>query len=123
MSVRVLVADDEPLVRSGIAMLLAADPEIEVVAEVGDGVAALAAVDGCRPDVVVMDVRMPLLDGVAATRLIKARAPRTHVILLTAYEDDRIAAAGASVGVDRFATKGSSGAALVGHVLEVAETD
>ena len=121
--IRVLVVDDHPAVRETLAAFLDAQGEIQVTGIAANGREAVALCHADAPDVVVMDVRMPLLDGVAATRLIKARAPRTHVILLTAYEDDRIAAAGASVGVDRFATKGSSGAALVGHVLEVAETD
>jgi len=68
--IRALVADDEPLVRSGIAMLLSADPDIEVVAEVGDGRGAVEVARAIRPDVAIIDVRMPIMDGVDATRCI-----------------------------------------------------
>ena len=128
MSVRVLVADDEPLVRSGIAMLLAADPEIEVVAEAGDGVAALAAVDRCRPDVVVMDVRMPKMDGVEATRRIveelplddQAGQPPVSVLILTTYNLDQAVYAALRAGAAGFLLKDAAPGELLEAVKSVA---
>jgi DNA-binding NarL/FixJ family response regulator len=80
--IRVLVADDQPLVRSGIAMLLSAEPDIAVVAECSDGATAIEASRRLEPDVVVMDVRMPGLDGVAAAAKLAGQA---RVLMLTAY--------------------------------------
>jgi DNA-binding NarL/FixJ family response regulator len=87
-TVRVLLADDHPVVRSGLAGLLAVEPDIEVVGEVGDGQAALAAAHELRPDLVLMDLRMPVLDGAAATARIVAELPGVRVLVLTTYETD-----------------------------------
>ena len=72
MTIRVLVADDQALVRAGIRMLIETQPDLEVVGEVADGMAAVSEVASSRPDVVLMDVRMPRLDGIEATRQIMA---------------------------------------------------
>jgi DNA-binding NarL/FixJ family response regulator len=90
VTIRVLVADDQALVRAGFTALLGAEPDLEVVGEAGDGQAAVAAVQELAPDVVLMDIRMPLLDGLAATRQI-AEDPAlqgTRVIVLTTFELD-----------------------------------
>lgn len=87
-TVRVLLADDHPVVRSGLAGLLAVEPDIEVVGEVADGQAALAAAHELRPDLVLMDLRMPVLDGAAATARIVAELPGVRVLVLTTYETD-----------------------------------
>lgn len=86
--VRVLIADDHPVVRSGIKGILAADPGFEVVGEASDGAEAVTLTQRHRPDVVLMDLRMPALDGAAATARIKASAPRTQVLVLTTYDTD-----------------------------------
>ncbi|WP_258726069.1 response regulator [Cellulomonas sp. NS3] len=86
--VRVLVVDDHPVVRSGLTGLLAAEPDIEVVGEAADGQAAVDAARTLTPDLVLMDLRMPVLDGAAATARIRAETPSVHVLVLTTYETD-----------------------------------
>ncbi|RMI03630.1 DNA-binding response regulator [Cellulomonas triticagri] len=87
-TVRVLVADDHPVVRSGLVGMLTVEPDIEVVGEVADGAAAVAAARDLRPDLVLMDLRMPVLDGAAATARIVAELPGVRVLVLTTYETD-----------------------------------
>ena len=86
--VRVLIADDHPVVRSGIRGMLASDPRFEVVAEASDGTEAVAVALRERPDVVLMDLRMPELDGASATAEIRAKRPATQVLVLTTYDTD-----------------------------------
>ena len=86
--IRILVADDHPVVRGGLVALLRTIPDVAVVGEVSDGEAAVREVHLLRPDVVLMDVRMPGLDGVEATRRIRSAVPETRVLILTMYDDD-----------------------------------
>ena len=88
MSIRVLLVDDDPLVRSGLRMLLAGAPALEVVGEAADGREVLPAVDRHRPDVVLMDIRMPQLDGIAATRLVRSQPSPPEVVVLTTFDAD-----------------------------------
>ncbi|MGY2080476.1 response regulator [Modestobacter sp. SYSU DS0657] len=88
MTTRVLVVDDHPVVRGGVVGWLAAQPDIAVVGEAGDGLAALAAVAEQAPDVVLMDLRMPRMDGVTATGRILAAHPGVRVLVLTTYDTD-----------------------------------
>jgi DNA-binding NarL/FixJ family response regulator len=88
VTIRVLLADDQQLVRAGFRVLLDAEPDLEVVGEAGDGVQAVAEARRMRPDVVLMDIRMPRLDGIDATRSITATLPGTRVIILTTYDLD-----------------------------------
>ncbi|KOX20967.1 LuxR family transcriptional regulator [Saccharothrix sp. NRRL B-16348] len=85
MSIRVVVADDQELVRAGFAMILDAQPDIEVVGEVGDGAAAVAAVRELRPDVVLLDIRMPGVNGIEAARQVSGE---TKVLMLTTFDVD-----------------------------------
>jgi DNA-binding NarL/FixJ family response regulator len=104
MQTRVLIADDRPRSRSGLRAVLALRPEIEIVGEAADGQEAVRLVAECRPDVVLMDARMPVLDGVEATCLIKERWPEIRVVVLTMYpmyREDALAA-----GADAFLVKG-----------------
>jgi DNA-binding NarL/FixJ family response regulator len=87
-TLRVVVADDHPIVRAGIAGLLQAADGIEVVGQAGDGVGAVAAAEHHRPDVVLLDLQMPRMDGVEATRRILAAVPGVRVLVLTTYESD-----------------------------------
>jgi DNA-binding NarL/FixJ family response regulator len=86
--IRVLIADDDALVRSALAMMLAGTEDIRVVAEVADGAEVASAVDAFQPDLVLMDIRMPRMDGLAATELVCARADAPQVIVLTTFDAD-----------------------------------
>ena len=86
--VRVLLADDHPVVRAGLAGMLAAEPDIEVVSEAGDGGEAVALSHRLHPDVVLMDLRMPVVDGVTATARLGQELPSVRVLVLTTYETD-----------------------------------
>ena len=88
MSTRILLVDDEPLIRRGLAVLLGAEPDLEVVGEAEDGAEAVAQVGRLRPDVVLMDVRMPRVDGIAATRTIASSPDPPAVVVLTTFEND-----------------------------------
>ncbi|HTF08970.1 MAG TPA: response regulator transcription factor [Asanoa sp.] len=88
MSVRVLLADDQPLVRAGLRVLIADTPDLEVVGEAGTGVQAVALTREFDPDVVVMDIRMPVMDGIAATRMIVEGGAAARVLMLTTFDDD-----------------------------------
>ncbi|MGK5734042.1 response regulator [Streptomyces sp. URMC 124] len=90
MTIRVVVADDQELVRSGFAMILSAQPDIEVVAEAGDGAEAVAAVRRHAPDVVLLDIRMPRMDGIEAARRICAETGCRAVMLTTFDQDDYV---------------------------------
>ena len=86
--IRVLLADDHPVVREGLRTMLATTSDIEVVAEASDGLDAIEKADECQPHVILMDLRMPNLDGLEATRRIKSRLKSTSVIVLTIYDND-----------------------------------
>jgi DNA-binding NarL/FixJ family response regulator len=88
MPIEVLLADDHAIVREGLRLVLAAEPVIHVVGEAGDGREALDLVEKLRPDVVVMDIAMPKLNGLEATRQIRRRFPRTRVVILTMHENE-----------------------------------
>jgi DNA-binding NarL/FixJ family response regulator len=88
MAIRVLLADDHVVVRKGVREFLEEEPDIEVVGEAGDGQQAVDMALALQPDVVVMDIQMPVLSGADATRRIRATAPNVRVLVLTAYDDD-----------------------------------
>ena len=88
MTVRVVLVDDQPLVRSGLRVLMADHPELEVVGEAATGAEAVRLVADLGPDVVVMDIRMPGMDGIEATRLITAGPATTRVLVLTTFDED-----------------------------------
>ena len=102
--IRVLLADDEAMIRAGVRAILAAAPDIDVVAEAGDGRAAVDAARSYRPDVALIDIRMPVLDGLAAAELTRA-VPETAVIMLTTFSEDEYIAGALEIGVSGFLLK------------------
>jgi DNA-binding NarL/FixJ family response regulator len=104
--IRVLLVDDQELVRAGLRGILREQLGFDIVGECGDGTEVLAAVDHTRPDVVLMDVRMPHLDGVATTRLLRAERPSTRVLALTTFDDDEALAGMLRAGASGFVLKG-----------------
>jgi DNA-binding NarL/FixJ family response regulator len=88
-TIRILVAEDHALVREGTVALLQREPDLEIIAEAGDGEEAVRLAQDLRPDVVLMDIAMPKLNGIEATKEIKACCPKTAVLVLTAYDDDQ----------------------------------
>ena len=118
---RVLVADDQALVREGLVMILAAQSDIDVVGEAGDGVEAVALAKDLRPDVVLMDVRMPRLDGIEATRRIIATVPSCRVLVLTTFDVDDAVLGALHAGASGFLLKDAPRRSLVAAVRAVAE--
>ena len=114
--IRVLIADDHLSSRDGLKALLATRSEIDIVGEAADGREAVELVEQCRPDVVLMDVRMPMMDGLTATRMIKARWPEVKVIVLTMYPSHQAEALAA--GADVFLVKGCAAEDLLQAILK-----
>jgi DNA-binding NarL/FixJ family response regulator len=119
--IRVLLADDQDMVRTGFKMILSAEADIEVVGEAADGRSAVSSVELIRPDVVLMDIRMPLLDGIGATREITHRPdPPTRVLILTTFDDDEHVYAALSAGASGFLIKDAPAGELVNAIRVVA---
>jgi DNA-binding NarL/FixJ family response regulator len=120
--IRVLVADDQAMVREGLRMILDLEDDIEVVGEAADGQAALRAVAEHRPDVVLMDIRMPGMDGLEATaRLLRGGRPGPRVLVLTTFGEDEYLYAAMRAGASGFLLKDSPRAALLHAVRTVAD--
>ncbi len=103
--IRVLLVDDQNLVRQGIQTLLDLEPDLEIVGVAGDGEEALEIAARCCPDVVLMDIRMPKMDGVAATRLLHEQFPEIGVIILTTFDDDEYVFEGLKAGARGYMLK------------------
>lgn len=121
--IRVMLVDDDALVRSGLRMLLGGAETIEVVAEADDGDGVLAAVDRHRPDVVLMDVRMPRLDGVSATALLAAQPAPPAVLMLTTFDADELVLRALQAGAVGFLLKDTPPAEIVRAIELVAAGD
>jgi DNA-binding NarL/FixJ family response regulator len=121
MSVRVVIADDQGMVRSGLRSLLSGEPGIDVVGEAADGEQAVAAASRFAPDVVLMDIRMPVLDGLAATRRILASGGGARVLVLTTFDLDEYVFEALRAGASGFLLKDASAEDLVAAVRTVAE--
>lgn len=119
--IRVLLADDEPLIRAGVRAVLAADPEFEVVAEAGNGREAVELVVAHRPDVALLDIMMPVLDGLAAAAEISRLAPDTGVLVLTTFSEDEHIAAALGGGARGFLVKSGDPRELFAGIRAVAE--
>jgi DNA-binding NarL/FixJ family response regulator len=120
VSVRLAVVDDHAAVRTSYADFLGAHHDIDVVGEAGNGLEAVELCRSTNPDVVLMDIRMPVMDGIEATRLLKSLKPSPRVILVSAYEQEELVESGRRAGADLFLLKGIAGVELAQHVLEVA---
>ncbi|MEV7422573.1 MULTISPECIES: response regulator transcription factor [unclassified Streptomyces] len=123
MTIRILLADDEPLLRMAFTMVLEAQPDMEPVGEAGDGAEAVRLARLLRPDVVLMDVRMPGTDGIEATGRIIRDCPRTRVLVLTTFDLDEYAFAGLKAGASGFLLKNALPGELLAAIRSVAAGD
>src|ERR1700691_5269637 len=123
MTIRVLVADDQGMVRSGFSILLNAQPDIEVVGEAVNGQEAIARAAELSPDVILMDVRMPVLDGLQATRQITATGGTVRVLILTTFDLDDYVYEALRAGASGFLLKDASAGELAAAVRVVAAGD
>jgi DNA-binding NarL/FixJ family response regulator len=122
VTVRVLLADDQRLVRAGFRMILKAEPDIDVVGEAADGAAAVEAVRGLRPDIVLMDIRMPKLDGLEATRRILAGPePCPRVVVLTTFDLDEYVYEALRAGASGFLLKDAPEEQLIAAIRVAAD--
>jgi DNA-binding NarL/FixJ family response regulator len=117
--IRVLIADDQDLVRTGFRLILAGEPDLEVVGEASDGSAAVRLCTQTEPDVVLMDIRMPVLDGIAATRLILGNHTNTRVIILTTFDLDQYVYEALTAGASGFLLKDVKATALADAIRTV----
>ena len=121
--ITVLLADDHPLIRKGFRLILDAEPDIDVAGEAGDGATAVSMCTELRPDVVLMDVRMPGLDGIAATRDILAAGLPSKVLILTTFDLDDYVYAGLRAGASGFLLKDTQPDDLVAAIRTIAAGD
>ena len=121
--ITVVVVDDQPLIRQGFSMILSAHADIEVVGEAGDGSSALEVIAATRPDVVLMDIRMPVLDGIEATRLLRRDSPDSKVLILTTFAHDDYVTDALSAGASGFVLKDATPDELLHAVRVVAGGD
>jgi DNA-binding NarL/FixJ family response regulator len=120
VTIRVVLADDHPVVRGGLRALLSTIDGIEVVGEAEDGEGAVREVQLTRPDVLLVDIRMPVLDGVGATRRVREAAPETAVLVLTMYDDDATVFTAMQAGARGYLLKGADQDEIVGAIRAVA---
>jgi DNA-binding NarL/FixJ family response regulator len=121
MTIRVLLVDDQALFREGLQTLLSSYPDVEVVGQASNGQEALAAAQTLKPDVVLMDLRMPVLDGVAATRQLRQQQPKSQIIILTTFDDDEDVFEGLRAGAAGYLLKDVSSAKLVEAIRAAAQ--
>ncbi|HEU5476292.1 MAG TPA: response regulator transcription factor [Gaiellaceae bacterium] len=122
-TVRVLLVDDDDLMRAGLKAVLSSDERIEVVGEAGDGRTAVESARGLQPDIVLMDVRMPDLDGISATREVLATSPEVKVVILTTFEQDDYIFGALNAGASGFLLKRTGPEQLLAAIHTVAAGD
>jgi DNA-binding NarL/FixJ family response regulator len=120
--IRVMLVDDQEMIRAGLRTIIGAHPELQVVAEAGDGLAVLRQLDDAAPDVVLMDIRMPGIDGVEATRRIRLTrsAEQVRILVLTTFDQDENVLLALRAGADGFLSKGAGPTELTDGILAVA---
>jgi DNA-binding NarL/FixJ family response regulator len=123
VTVKVLLVDDDALVRAGLRIILSSAEDLEVVGEVGDGARAVAAVREHRPDVVLMDIRMPQMDGITATAALRRLDPPPQVIVLTTFQADEQVLSALRAGASGFLVKDTPPAQIINAVRVVASGD
>ncbi|WP_286933350.1 MULTISPECIES: response regulator [Aminobacterium] len=121
MTIRILLADDHQIVREGLRLLIERQPDISVVAEAGDGFEAVALAESFRPDIVVMDIKMPGMDGIEATEELQIRAPETKVVALSMYADRNFISEMLRAGAKAFLLKDCASTELVEAIRTVYE--
>jgi DNA-binding NarL/FixJ family response regulator len=121
--IRILLVDDQPLLRMGFRLILEGEDDLEIVGEASDGAEAVRQAGHLAPDVVLMDVRMPVLDGIEATRALTAARARAKIIILTTFDLDEYAFAGLQAGASAFLLKDVAPAELISAVRVVASGD
>jgi DNA-binding NarL/FixJ family response regulator len=121
--IRVLLVDDQSLLRMGFRLILEAEPDMQVVGEAGDGATGVSMASSLHPDVVLMDVRMPGTDGIAATRLITAAGAAAKILILTTFDLDEYVFAGLKAGASGFLLKDAPPAELLTAIRTVAGGD
>jgi DNA-binding NarL/FixJ family response regulator len=121
--VRVLIVDDDDLMRAGLKSVLASDESVQVVGEIGDGRAAVQSTREHRPEVVLMDIRMPGLDGIAATREVLAASPDVKVVMLTTFEEDDYIFGALNAGASGFLLKRTRPEELIAAIHTIAAGD
>jgi DNA-binding NarL/FixJ family response regulator len=119
--ISVLVVDDDPLVRSALGLMLGGQSDVQVVGEAADGRAGIAAADDLSPDVVLMDIRMPVLDGLAATIELRTRPEPPHVIVLTTFDADDYVLRALAAGADGFLLKDTPPTEILEAIRRVVE--
>jgi DNA-binding NarL/FixJ family response regulator len=117
--IRILLADDHPVVRDGLAAMLATQPDFEVVGEAGNGAEALTEAARLRPDVVLMDLEMPTLDGIEAIRRLRAADPSVQVVVLTAFDTDERIVGAIQAGAQGYLLKGAPRAEIFAAIRTV----
>ena len=122
-TIDVVIVDDDPLVRSALTLMLGGQPDLRVIGEAADGIAAVDLVRELRPDVVLMDIRMPRLDGVAATRELHSDPAPPRVIVLTTFDADDHVLTALAAGAEGFLLKDTPPAEIVGAIRAVAAGD
>jgi DNA-binding NarL/FixJ family response regulator len=121
--IRVLLVDDQPMIRTGFRLILEAEPDITVVGEAPDGVTAVASAQALRPDIVLMDIRMPHMDGVEATRLIAQTGSPSRIVILTTFDLDAHVVDALRAGASGFLVKDGPADSLVDAIRTVAAGD